>query len=103
MATILLAMAAKGKTRNHYSAHNFTSRLSFGTQASVNDSDHIRVVRIGSFVRAVLATKVEVSARAMAADGTTKDLVLIHISSTKVSFSIKIVCLGHCMIAIMTV
>ena len=36
------AMMAKGKTRNYYSAHNLTSRVSFSTQASVNDSDQDR-------------------------------------------------------------
>ena len=40
------AMASKGKTRTYYSAHNFTNTVSFDMQASVNDSNHGRVVRI---------------------------------------------------------
>ena len=40
------AMAANGKTRTYYSANNFASTVSFGMQASVNDSDHDCVVRI---------------------------------------------------------
>ena len=47
MATTLsrsLAMAAKGKARNYYSAHNFTSTASLGMYGSVDDSDHGCVV-----------------------------------------------------------
>ena len=49
MATTLSrsrAMATKRKTRHYYSTHNFDSTVSFAMQASVNDSDHGRVVRI---------------------------------------------------------
>ena len=40
------AMATKRKTRHYYSTRNFPSTVSFGMQASVNDSDHGRAVRI---------------------------------------------------------
>ena len=39
-------MAGKTKTKHYYSAHNFATRVSFGTQATVHDSDHYDVDRI---------------------------------------------------------
>jgi len=57
-------MAANGKTKNIYSAHNFITRVSFSTQVSVHYGDHNGIVTLphGSFLRGVLPTKVEVSA-----------------------------------------
>jgi len=49
-----------------------------------------------SILKAVLSMTAEASAWAMAANGKTKH----HTSTTKVSFSIKIIRLGQCMIAI---
>ena len=49
MATALSrsrAMATKRTTRHYYSTHNLASTVSFGMLASVNHSDHGRVVRI---------------------------------------------------------
>ena len=40
------AMATKRKTRHNYSTHNLASMVSFGMQASVNDSYHGHVVTI---------------------------------------------------------
>ena len=39
-------MAAKTKTKHYYRAHNVVTMVSFGTEASVHDSDHYRVNRI---------------------------------------------------------
>jgi len=39
-------MAAKAKTEHYYSDHKVATRVSFGTQASVHDSDHYDVGRI---------------------------------------------------------
>jgi len=39
-------MAAKMKTKHYYSVHNVATRVNFGTQASVQDSDHYNVDRI---------------------------------------------------------
>ena len=39
-------MAAKTKTEHYYSAHNIATRVNFGTQASVHDSNHYDVDRI---------------------------------------------------------
>jgi len=36
-------MAAKTKTEHYYSAHNVATRVNFGTQASVHDSNHYDV------------------------------------------------------------
>ena len=36
-------MAAKTKTKHYYSAHNVATRVNFGTQASVHDSNHYDV------------------------------------------------------------
>ena len=71
-----LAMAAKGKTRllqqSQLSQHGEFWHVSVSEQQrSWLCGQNLR----GPFVRAVLATKLEESARAMAADGTTKVLV----------------------------
>ena len=39
-------MAAKTKTEHYFSAHNVATRVSFGTKASVHDSNHYDVDRI---------------------------------------------------------
>jgi len=39
------AMAAKTKTKHYYSAHNIATGVSFGTYASVHDSNHYNVDR----------------------------------------------------------
>ena len=39
-------MAAKTKTKHYYSTHNVATIVSFGTYASVHDSDHYDVDRI---------------------------------------------------------
>ena len=39
-------MAAKTKTKHYYSVHNVATRVNFGTEASVHDSDHYGVGRI---------------------------------------------------------
>jgi len=39
-------MAAKTKTKHYYSTHNVATRVSFGTKASVHDSDHYDVGRV---------------------------------------------------------
>jgi len=39
-------MAAKTKTEHYYSAHTVATGVSFGTYASVHDSDHYDVDRI---------------------------------------------------------
>jgi len=36
-------MEAKTKTKHYYSTHNVAIRVSFGTEASVRDSDHYDV------------------------------------------------------------
>ena len=46
MTTFERAMAAKMKTKHYYSAHNIATRVSFGTQTSVHDSDHYDEGRI---------------------------------------------------------
>ena len=69
-------MASKSKTRAYYSANNFDSTVSFGMSA-------IAIAAVWSeslwgLRRTVLATNVEDTDRAMAADGTTKRLYLRH-------------------------
>ena len=39
-------MAANTKTKHYYSAHNVATRLNFGMEASVHDSDLYSVGRI---------------------------------------------------------
>ena len=39
-------MAAKTKTKHYYSTHKVATRVSFGPEASVHDSDHYDVDRI---------------------------------------------------------
>ena len=39
-------MAAKTKTKDYYSAHNVATRVNFGTEASVHDSDHYDMDKI---------------------------------------------------------
>ena len=76
MTAMLLSQVSNGSQDGKiFSAQSFATGVSVGIQALVYDDDHDGMVRIFvAFLRAVLPVKVEVSTRAIAANGKTKAL-----------------------------
>ena len=91
------AMAAKTKTKHYYGAHNVATRVGFGT---AKDSHHVWSESLWALRKSCTGNK---RRRERSSNGGRQGDKSACISTTEVIFSLIIIRLCHCVIAITTV